>query len=69
MNFINSDNVKGPIISANLFNNVDCLIHTKTVIRHLHITGKIIGYVHSFCHLKVTENKNQISIAAHNFWF
>ena len=49
-------------------NNVDCLLCTKIVIHHSDITGEIIGYVHSFCNLKVRENKNQISVVAHNLF-
>ena len=30
------------------------------------MTGKIIGYAHSFCNQKVRENKNIISVIAHN---
>ena len=34
----------------------------------MHITGKIIGYAHSFCNQKVRENKNQISVIADNLF-
>ena len=43
MNCIKTDNVKGPIIATNFLYNVDCLICTKTVIHHSHITGEIIS--------------------------
>lgn len=46
--------------------NVDNLIHGKNVIRHSHVTGEIVGYAHSFCNLKVRENKSQISVVAHD---
>ena len=62
MGFRKTDNVKGAIFSANFLDNVICLIYNKNVIHHFHITGDIIGYSHSFCNLKVRENKNQISV-------
>ena len=68
MNFMENDNVKGPIISSNVLSNVDCLVHGKTVLYHSHITGDVIGYTHSFCNLKVRENKNQISAIVHNLF-
>ena len=59
MNFSETDNMKGPIISANFLENVDFLVHGKTLIYHLHITGNVVGYAHSFCNLKVKENEMQ----------
>ena len=38
------------------------------VIHHSHITGKIIGNAHNFCNQKIRENKNTISIFAHNLF-
>ena len=60
MNFKKTSNLKGAIFSANFLSNVNCLVHAKNVIHHSQITGDIIGYAHSFCNLKVRENKNQI---------
>ena len=68
MDFGRTDNVKGAIFSANLLDNVNCLIYSENVINHSHITGDIIGDSHSFCNLKVRENKNQISVIAHNLF-
>ena len=68
MDFRRTDNVKGAIFSANLLDNVNCLIYSENVIHHSHITGDIIGDSHSFCNLKVRENKNQISVIAHNLF-
>ena len=66
MGFIATDEVKGAIISENFLSNVDYLINGKTMIHHLHITADVIRYAHSFCNLKIRENKNQISVVAHN---
>ena len=41
------------------------MIFNRKVIHHLNITGKTIGYLHSFCNQKVRQNKNQISVIAH----
>ena len=68
MDFRRTDNVKSAIFSANLLDNVNCLIYSENVIHHSHITVDIIGDSHSFCNLKVRENKNQISVTAHNLF-
>ena len=68
INFMKTEKLKGPIISKNFLSNVDHLIHGKTVIHHSHIAGDVIGYAHSFCNLKVRENKNQVSVIAHNLF-
>ena len=68
MGFIATDEVKGAIIFKNFLSNVDYLINGKTVIHHSHITTDVIGYAHSFCNLKFRENKNQISVVAHNMF-
>ena len=73
MNFARSENIKGVVISENFLSNVDILIHGKQVIHHSHITDEIAEYAHSFCNLKVRENKNQITVIANNLfdfdWF
>ena len=68
MDFRRTDNVKGAIFSAAFLDNVNCLTYSKNVIHHSHITVDIIGYSHSFCNLKVRENKNQISVITHNLF-
>ena len=68
MEFLPTNEVKGAIMSENVLSNVNHLINGKTVIQHSHITGDIIGYARSFCNLKFRENKNQISVIAHNLF-
>ena len=63
-----NDLVMGGVFSANFLENVGCLSVSINVIHHLHITGEIICYVHSFCNQKVRQNKNQISVIAHNLF-
>ena len=48
-----NDLVMGGVFSANFLENVGCLSVSINVIHHLHITGEIICYVHSFCNQKV----------------
>ena len=68
MKFKTTNKVKGAIFSSNFLDNVLCLIYSENVIHHSRITDDIVGYAHSFCSLKVRENKNQISVIVHN-WF
>ena len=68
MNFRKTEDIKDAIFSANFLDNVNCLIYSKNVIHHSHITGDIIGYAHSFCNLNIRENKNQISVIAHKLF-
>ena len=63
-----TNKVKDGIFSSNFLDNVSCLIHSKNVIHHSHIIGDIIRYAHNFCNFKVRENKNQISVIAHNLF-
>ena len=37
-------------------------------IHHSQITGKIIGYAHSFCNAKVRENYHKVTLIAHNLF-
>ena len=55
-------------MSKNFLSNVDQIIHGTNEIHYSHITGEDIGYAHSFYKQKVIENKNQISIIAHNLF-
>ena len=68
MNFGSNENIKGAVISENFLSNVDNLSHGKHVIPHSHMTDEFVGYARSFCNFKVRENKNQISVVAHNLF-
>ena len=48
--------------------SVSDLMYNKHVMRHSHITGEIIGYMHSFCISRVRGNKRNISVIAHNLF-
>lgn len=60
--------VNNGMFSNNFLENVCSIIFGIEVIHHPSITGKIIGYAHSFCNQKVRENKNQISVIAHTLF-
>ena len=68
MDFRKADSEKGAIFSAHFIDNVNCLIYRKNMIHHSHIAGDIICYPHSFCNLHVRENKNEITVIAHNLF-
>ena len=68
MGFLPTDNLKCTVMSENFFSNVDHIIHGTNVIHHSHIAGEVIGYARNFCNQKVKENKNQITVIAHNLF-
>ena len=40
----------------------------KVHLHHSHITGKILGYTHDLCSLRVKENIFKIPVIAHNLF-
>ena len=67
--FCKTDKVKGIPLSKIFINNLKGIITTKIHLHHSHITGEIIGYnAHSFCKMKVRENKYKITVVAHNLF-
>ena len=48
--------------------NIKGVINNKTHIHHSHVNGEIIGYSHSYCNQKLSENKSKISVIAHNLF-
>ena len=49
------------LTTLNFFESIHEIINVKIHLNHLHVTGKIIGYAHDFCNMKVRENQNQSS--------
>lgn len=49
--------VADSIFSKNFLENDRNIIFNREVIHHLHITDKVISYVHRFCNQKVREIK------------
>ena len=52
--------------SKNFLYNLSGIASNKPVVHHSHVSGKIVGFVHEFCHLKVRENYYTIPVIAHN---
>ena len=55
-------------MSKYFIENLKGIMKNKTHILHSHISGEIIGYVHSYCNLIVRENQTKISVVAHNLF-
>ena len=51
-----------------MFESVRRFVNVKIHLSHSHATGKILGYAHGFCNMKVRENQNQFSGITHNFF-
>ena len=69
INFPRSDIDYETISTNKFFINVHRLIKVKFHLHHLHITGKIQGYVHDFCNTAVTEKATlDIPFIAHNLF-
>ena len=56
------------LTNQNLFESVHRVVNVKLHLHHSHVTGKILGYAHDFCNMKVREKQNQFSCIAHNFF-
>ena len=63
-----NEQIEGLPLFANFSKNVLNVLYDKHVLHHSHITGAIIGYAHGFCNRSVRENKNLISVIAHNLF-
>ena len=48
--------------------NVKGLLYNKTNKHHSYITGKILGYSHSYCNLNVRKNRDKVSVTASNLF-
>lgn len=66
--FAGTKKVKGIPMSKNFIENLKGIMKDKTHIHHSHITGKVIGYAHSYCNFKVRENKPKITVVAYNIF-
>ena len=65
--FLKNDNIDLELpFSKNFLYNLLGIASNKPVVHHSHVSGKIVGFVHEFCHLKVRENYYTISVIAHN---
>ena len=48
--------------------NIVAILKNLGCVHHSHMTGKIVGYAHSFCNEKVRENYYNIPVVAHNLF-
>ena len=65
--FLKNDNISLELpFSNNFSSNLSGIASNKPVVHHSHVSGKIVGFVHEFCHLKVRENYYTIPVIAHN---
>ena len=55
------------VTTRNLFKYVHKIINVNINLRHSHITGKTIGYVHDFCNMQVRESKDIVPCIIHIF--
>ena len=55
------------VTTTSFFENLYRILNCKIHLHHSHVTGKIFGYVHDFCNLKVRENQMGLSLIGHNF--
>ena len=66
--FSRTNKVKGIPLSKNFIENLKGIMTNIIQIYHSHITGKIIGYAHSFCNAKVKKNYPKVTVIAHNLF-
>ena len=66
--FCKTNKIKGIPMSKNSTENLKGIIKNRTDVHHSHITGKIIGYAHSYCNQKVREDYPKITVVAHNLF-
>ena len=64
MDLKKKDKVKGTLTSEKVMENIKGILNNPAHIHHSHISGKMLGYLHSYCNLKVRENKRTISVIA-----
>ena len=57
MDFKKTNKIKGIPTSEKFMENIKGILNNQTLIHHYHISGEILGYSHSYCNLKVRENK------------
>ena len=68
MDFLLSRFDNETLTTINFFESIHRFINVKINLNHSNVTGKIYGYAHDFCNMKVREKQNQFSCIAHNFF-
>ena len=68
MKFVRTNKVKGVPLSKIFIENLKGIIKNKVHVHHSHVTDEVIGYTHSYCNLKVRENKSETTVVVHNLF-
>ena len=68
VSFCKTNEVKGIPLFQKFIENIIVIMDNTRCIHHLHITGEIMGCVHSFCNEKPRENYFKIPVVAHNLF-
>ena len=68
MKFVRTNKVKGVPLSKTFIENLKGIIKNKVHVHHSHVTDEVIGYTHSYCNLKVRENKSKTTVVVHNLF-
>ena len=68
MKFVRTNKVKGVPLSKTFIENLKGIIKNKVHVHHSHVTDEVISYTHSYCNLKVRENKSKTTVVVHNFF-
>ena len=68
IDFPQSNFMYDTITTNNFLRNVHRLVKVKVHLHHSHTTGKILDYARDFCKWKVSENKSEIAMIAHNLF-
>ena len=66
--FVRSNKVKGVPLSKTFIENLKGIIKNKVHVHHSHVTREVVGYAHSYCNLKVRENKLKPNVVTHNLF-
>ena len=56
------------LTTNSLFESIRKIINVKVHLHYSHFRGKLIGYAHDFCNIKVREKKDVFSCIAHIFF-
>ena len=54
--------------TLHVFESIHRIIDVKIYLHNSHVTGRIYGYPHDFCNMRVRENQSQFSFIAHKFF-
>ena len=66
--FCRTNKVKRSPLCKNFIENLKRIMTITIQIHHSYITGKLVGYAHSFCNAKVRENYHKVTVIAHNLF-